>query len=171
MEQVAHESRTFRRSRDVEEKDAGKPYLTANIDRAIVMTQYDLRGFSHPMGLRIEEPVPKFLDATIGNFISFAANAGREKTDPDFVDYFRSSFDAYLAMCKRFVACCDGSEREATQLIIREFARQHKEMAAKIAAGELEDSNGYLKPLKRDNRMGKAVLALAEAFEVNLSEC
>lgn len=170
MEQVVQESQAVRHPRTVEEKDVGKPYLTANIDRAIVMTQYDLRGFAHPLGLRIEEPVPKFLDATIGNFISFAAHANREVTDPDFVDYFRSSFDDYLAMCKRFAACCDSSEREATQLIIREFARQHREMAVKIAAGELEDSSGYLKPLKRDNRMGKAVLSLAEAFEVNLSE-
>ena len=170
MEQVAQESNASHGWKDVEEKDAGKPYLTANIDRAIVMTQYDLRGFAHPLGVRIEKHVPKFFDATINNFICFAAHVGKKKTDPEFVSYFDSSFDEYLAMCNRFAGCCDSSEREATQFIIREFVLQHKEMTAKIAAGELDNRNGYLQPLNRDNRMGKAIIALAEAFEVNLSE-
>ncbi len=154
----------------VAEKDKGKPFLTAHIDRAIVMTQYDLRGFSHPLGMRLHHKHPKYLDAAIANFISFAADAGHDgtKTDPKFVGYFDSSFKDYLAMCKRLAACCDGSEKEAIQLIVGEFIRQHKDMGAKIASGKIDDKNGYLKPLVKTNRMGKAVIALATAFDVEV---
>lgn len=153
----------------VAEKDKGKPYLTANIDRAIVMTQYDLRGFAHPLGLRIQHKHPKYLDATIGNFMSFASHAGeRERTDPKHVDYFDSPFKDYLAMCRRLAECCDESEKEAIQLVIGEFIRQHADMTAEVASGKIDDRGGYLKPLTKHNRMGKAVIALAMAFDVKL---
>jgi hypothetical protein len=153
----------------VAEKDKGKPFLTANIDRAIVMTQYDLRGFSHPLGFRIHHQHPKYLDATIGNFVSFAADAGHDgkKTDEKFVGYFDSSFKDYLAMCKRLVECCDGSEKEAIQLIVGKFIHQHKDMTAKVKVGKMEKT-GYLRPMHKNNRMGKAIIALATAFDVDL---
>lgn len=159
--------RKIRLAPTVEEKDAGKSYLTANIDRAIVMTQYDLRGFAHPMGFRLHHKHPKYLDAAIANLTAFAANVSHGATDTSYVGYFDSSFKDYLAMCKRFAACCDGSEKEAIQLIVREFVRQHKDMAAKIAAGKIQDP-GYLKPIMKKNRMGNAIIALAQAFDVKL---
>ena len=161
--------RHIRLAPTIAEKDADKPFLTANIDRAVVMTQYDLRGFAHPMGFRLHHKHPKYLDAAIANLTAFAADAGHngKRTDAKFVGYHDSSFKDYLAMCKRLAACCDGSEKEAIQLIIREFVRQHKDMAAKITAGKIQDP-GYLKPLTKKNRMGKAIIALAQAFDVKL---
>lgn len=77
-------------------------FLTPNIDRAIVMTQYDLRGFVHPFGLREEERHSKSLAATTCNFVAFAAGMGKpEKTPPahePYASYFDSSFEDYLAM-------------------------------------------------------------------------
>ena len=146
------------------------PFLRANIDRAIVMTQYDLRGFADPVGMRFDGNTPKTLDALTGNFVGFAAGLGKdgsEPTDDSYVSYWDSSFEQYLAMCQKLAEACDGSEKEAIQLIIQEIVRQSNELKAKVAAGELEQS-GYLKPLSKDNRWGNAILALAEVFEVDL---
>lgn len=165
---VSPAAKVLRLGPTIAEKDAGKPFLTAHIDRAIVMTQFDLRGFSHPLGFRLHHQHPKYLDATICNFVSFAANAGSaEATDPKFVGYFDSTFKDYLAMCRRLAKCCDGSEKEAIQLIVAEFIRQHKDMTTKVATGEIEDT-GYLQPLVKENCMGKAVIALATTFGVNI---
>jgi len=145
-------------------------FLRGNIDRAIVMTQYDLRGFAHPLGFRFEEKDPKSLDAITGNFIKFAAGCGGgRKSTHECADYFKSSFEDYLAMCQVLIEDCDDSEREAIQLIVQEFVRQSEEMNAEVAAGKREASI-YLQPLERGNRWGKAVLALAEAFEVKLEQ-
>lgn len=151
----------------VEEKDAGKPFLTRNIDRAIVMTQYDLRGFGHPLGFRIRGLSPKSFDATVANLIRFAAGCATQVTDPEFVGYSESTFEEYLAMCKRLAACCDGSEREAIQLIVRTFIRRHKSMTTKVGMGKMKPSP-YLTPLEKDNELGKAIIALATAFGVDL---
>jgi hypothetical protein len=145
-------------------------FLTQNIDRAIVMTQYDLRGFAHPLGFREDYmKSAKSLVATTGNLMAFAANCGRDRkrTDRYYANYFTSSFKSYLAMCQRLVRDCDDSEKEAIQLIVQEIVRQSKEMKAEVATGEREASE-YLKPLKKSNYWGKAVLALAMAFEVKL---
>lgn len=144
-------------------------FLRANIDRAIVMTQYDLRGFAHPMGFRIEERSAKSLDTTTGNFMGFAAGCGegRTPTDEHYADYFESSYEDYLAMCQRLLKDCDGSQMEAIQLIVQEIVKQSEEMKAEVVAGKMEASF-YLHPLEKSNRWGKAVLALAKAFEVTL---
>lgn len=148
-------------------------FLTTNIDRAIVMTQYDLRGFAHPLGFREKnKSSAKSLDATTGNFIGFAAGLGhgdRRPTDENYADYFESSYEDYLAMCQRLAKDCDLSQREAIQLIVQEIVKQSEEMKAEVVAGKREAS-AYLKPLEKSNRWGKAVLALAEAFEVKLEQ-
>ncbi len=144
-------------------------FLTANIDRAIVMTQYDLRGFAHPLGFREDHKNAKSLDAITGNFMAFAACCGEDRmpTNEHYADYCNSSFEDYLAMCQRMAEGCDESEKEAIQLIVQEIVKQSEEMKAEVFAGKREAS-AYLKPLEKSNRWGKAVLALAEAFEVKL---
>ena len=143
-------------------------FLTANIDRAIVMTQFDLRGFAHPLGFRMKEKSSKSLYMITGNLVGFAAGLGHEdgkSTDEAYASYHESSYEDYLAMCKRLFEDCDGSEKEAIQLIVLEIVKQSKEMKAEVASGKMEAS-GYLKPLEKSNTWGKAVLALAEVFEV-----
>ncbi|QQG42741.1 MAG: hypothetical protein HYW15_00765 [Candidatus Giovannonibacteria bacterium] len=144
------------------------PFLRENIDRAIVMTQYDLRGFAHPLGFRMESKNSKNLDAITNNLAAIAAGFGhkeRKHTDEAYADYFGSSFEDYLAMCQRLAKDCDSSEKEAIQLIVQEIIKQSEEMKAEVAAGKRRPS-GYLQPLEKQNRWGKAVLALAEAFGV-----
>ncbi len=147
-------------------------FLNANIDRAIVMTQYDLRGFTHPLRFRVKRLSAKSLDAITGNFMGFAAGLGhgdRKATDEAYADYFTSSFEDYLAMCKRLANDCDSSQEEAIQLIVQEIVKQSEEMKAEVAAGKRERSV-LLMPLEKSNRWGKAVLALTEAFKVFLEQ-
>lgn len=149
-------------------------FSSANIDRAIVLTQFDLRGFYHPTGIRLPfEASPKFLDCTTGNFLKFAAGTAQFQVLTDNPpDYFHSSYEEYFDGCCRLAADCDWAQKEAIQLIIQEILRQHKKMVADAAAGKLNktEASKYLKPLEKGNRWGKAVLALAEAFEVNLEQ-
>jgi hypothetical protein len=149
-------------------------FLTARIDRAIVMTQYDLRGFGHPLGFRHEyNGSPKCFYFIAFNFFAFAAHA-REKeppTDPAYVSMHQQepTYDAYLAMCQQLKRDCDLSQIEAIQLLTKQMVKQSREMQAEVAAGTRKLSN-YLKPLDKNNRWGMAVLALAEVFDVNLKE-
>ena len=142
------------------------PFLIANIDRAIVMTQYDLRGFVHPLGFRQKEMTGKTLDAITGNFVAFAIGLGNERGPTvAYTDYFESSFEEYLAMCKQFAEACDLSEKEAIQLLIREIMKKDEEMKAEVAAKK-RDPDGYLRPIDESNRWGRAILALVEAFDI-----
>lgn len=145
-------------------------FLTANIDRAIVITQYDLRGFYHPLGFRCSVLTPKHLDAITNNFLFFAAGCGRDKipTVANLPDYHRAPYKDYLATCKKFVADCDLSQIEAIQLIILDIVKKNGEMRAKVDAGEMP-SSPYLRSLDKDNHWGRAVLALVEAFNVELN--
>lgn len=145
------------------------PFLIASIDRAIVMTQYDLRGFGHPLGFRIPAMNPKSLYILTGNFIGFAAMVSNDQTGPADESYVKfssdASFEERLAMCHKLAASCDKSQKEAIQLIVKEIVVQSEQMKAKVAAGTRESSN-YLMPLDKTNCWGMTVLALAEAFEV-----
>jgi hypothetical protein len=146
-------------------------FLTANIDAAIVMTQFDLRGFAHPLGFR-EKPLggAKSLDATTGNLMYFAAGYGQrdeKPTDDALPDYRKCSYEGYLAACQRLAESCNLQEKEAIQIIVKEIIRQSYTMKAEFAVGQREASH-YLFPLEKGNRWGNAVLALVEAFEVKL---
>src|SRR4051812_29035849 len=101
-------------------------FLMANIDRAIVVTQCDLRGFWHPLGFREEKGNPKSLDATTANLVAFAAGGGQPEgegsgwTVENRPDYWNCSYEDYLAMCKQFAGDCDEAQKEAIQLIVLE---------------------------------------------------
>lgn len=143
-------------------------FLTANIDRAIVLTQFDLRGFMHPLGFRIEEKHPKYLEATTANLVAFAAgySGGKRPTVKPYVRFFDCTFEEYLDMCRKFAADCDLTQKEAIQLIVKEIVRQNRWMRAQIKNGKMKPSL-YLHTLDKDNRWGRAVIALSIAFEVN----
>lgn len=145
-------------------------FLTANIDRGIVMTQYDLRGFAHPLGFRCEGVSPKNLNAITGNLVAFCSFNGddtSEATDESYIDYFKRNYEQCLNFCTRLAADCDLSQREAIQLIVQEIVRQSEQLKAEVQAGTREPS-AYLEPLDKTNAWGITVLALAEAFEVVL---
>ncbi len=145
-------------------------FLYSNIDRAIVATQYDLRGFWHPLGFRMPKESAKSLHATTTNFMNFAAGCAKEDssgpTDENYVRWHKCTHEEYLAMCKRLVNDCDLSEKEAIQLIIKDIAEQMEGLRAKKERGET--NSGYVMTMDKDNRWGMVILALAEAFEVSL---
>lgn len=145
-----------------------KVYLTESIDRAIVMTQYDLRGFLHPVGFRIKGKDSKSLDAITNNLMAFAIKGSKDE-DLNYARYHESSFDDYLKMCKNVAKDCGVSQKEAIQLIIQEIVKQNKELRAEVTAGTRKASP-YLRPLEKDNPWGKAVSALSEAFEVKIED-
>lgn len=146
--------------------ETGKNYLRANIDRAIVLTQFDLRGFLHPLGFRQKfMSSPKSLDATTCNLLAVAAGLGAnsQPTDTQFKHYGLGSYEETLAMCKRLAADCDCFQKEALQIILQEIVRQNKQMRTEVAGG-MREASGYLHPLNQNSAWGKTVLALSEAF-------
>ena len=145
-------------------------FLTQNIDRAIVMTQFDLRGFLHPFGFRIKgRPCTKYLLAIPSNMVAFAAGLGRKDSPPTddlYVDSFEASYEIYLSMCKRLASCCDLSQKEAIQIIVKDVVAQAEELR-----GNIEDPQRLpLLALNKETRWGRVVLSLIDAFEVQLEE-
>ena len=125
------------------------PFLKENIDRAIVVTQYDLRGFMSAFGIRIDGNTPKTIYAITVNLPSFAAGLGKDDetpTDSSYVGFRKSLFDEYLVMCKRLAGDCDRYQKEAIQLIIRDIFHQAEKMKAEIAEGKREASHYLLLP-------------------------
>ncbi len=144
------------------------PFLKANIDRAIVITQFDLRGFWHPLGFRTPEVSPKSLGAITWNLTAFAAHNGDDTskpTDESFVESMSSPYVRYLIMCKRFAEDCDLSQKEAIQLIIQDILKTHAKLTAETQAG-VRNHSAYLEELDSSTIWGRNTLALMEAFEV-----
>ena len=113
---------------------------------------------------------PKTLFCIPANFISIAAgrNDDRNPTDADYADYFESSYEAFLAMCKCLVEKCYPSQKHAIGLIVKEIAVKDKRMKAEVAAGKRKET-AFLKPLEKDNPWGRAMLALVEALGFKVS--
>ncbi len=147
-------------------EETDRNYLSANIDCAIVRTQFDLRGALHPLGLRRKfMDSPKSLDATTCNLLAIAVGLMTESrpTDTEFKYYGSGSYKETLVMCKRLAADCDCFQKEAFQIILQEIVRQNRQMRTEVAAGAREASE-HLHPLDTNTAWGKTVLALAEAF-------
>lgn len=143
-------------------------FLRGSVDRAIVMTQYDLRGFAHPLGFRITKKHPKYHFALMCNFMSFCCMSAVKGQAIEGSVYFSDCTDEeYLAMCKELATFCDESQKEAIQLIIKAMARQHMMFRRQIVAGRLEESR-YFAQVVKSTITGKVLLSLAEAFEVPL---
>ena len=145
--------------------------LTPCIDRSIVMTQYDLRGFAHSVLGRVSDN-PKSFNATVMNFLSFIVydqKAGAMR-DPAFFgsgDHDHRPYEDFLVMCRRIHEFCDLSQVEAIQFIIRDFLSKHAEWMTKIESGECEKT-GYITELTQETQLGKVILSLAGAFEVDI---
>lgn len=145
-----------------------KMYLQANIDRAIVVTLCDLHGCSIGGLLQRSENSPKGLNATICNFMSYVGmGESRKPTNDSYVGSNDSSFDDYLAMCKRAAQDVDFYQKAAIQMIVKDMLRRVDELNVQISAGKIEPT-AYLKPIEKSNYLGKILIALAEAFEVEL---
>ncbi len=148
------------------------PFFRPNIDRAIVMTQFDLRGFWHPLGIRSDGVNPKNLAAITWNLAAGATRDSNESYIPDDGTVVRSMdapFEDFLDMCQRLAEACDMSQKEAIQLIIQDILATHAKLTAEVNAGTRKASQ-YLEELDRTTQWGRNILALMEAFQVESSE-
>ncbi len=91
----------------------------------------------------------------------------QKPTDDSYVESNESSFDDYLAMCKRAAKDVDFYQKASIQAIVKDMLRRVEELNVQILAGEIEPTP-YLKPIEKSNYLGKTLIALAEAFEVEL---
>jgi len=143
-------------------------FSKANIDRAIVQTQYDLRGFQHPHGFRLDRDSSTGLFYSVINFMPIAAGFGTTEVQdkpPGYITAHKSTYEQYLDACKSLGKACDPTQREAILYLLREILEMHTEIEEKISSGKLKES-GYLLPLEKNNYWGKVLLALTEAFYV-----
>lgn len=149
-------------------------FLDKNINNAIIITQYNLRGFQHPLGFRLKYlESPKCLDATTANFMMLALGFINKLEDAedyplDYADYFSSTYEDYSIMCTDMMKVCTAPQIEAIQIIVKEFIYQGRKIQFEIKHKKRPVSQ-YSFILKKDNNWGKAVISLAKAFKVSLT--
>ena len=122
-------------------------FETANIDRTIVLTQYDLREYYCALQVRMAfKTYGARFEAITATFVSRAIGLGKEgaePTDESYVMYSDSSFENYLVMCKRLTEACDLSQKDAIQLIIWEIVKQYVEIKAVLTVMGQAKFNNY----------------------------
>lgn len=142
------------------------PFETANIDRAIIMTQYDLRGFLSPLGIRFKKmSSEKSFWSTIINFMAFTIGLGHQKPTDTYANPSICTFKEYLEMCEKLKSVCNESQKEAIQLLLQEILEQSKEMKEEVVAKKRKISP-YLQPFQKKFDSSKALIALGQTFEV-----
>ena len=148
-------------------------YLKENIDAAIVCTQFDLRGFWHPLGFRCKLPLEgKDLSYIPVNLIGFAVGFGKKENNVATDESYCSPFDEKTTkesvdkMCKKFAQDCDLFRREAIQLIIKDILKAFHECRDRIAKGE-EETKYIPEVLDNNTNWGMLMVSLVEAFEVD----
>ena len=149
------------------------PIRREKIDRAIVMTQSDLRGFWHPLGFRVgRAKSSKSHHALTCNLMAFVLlDDDGNVLDGCYVDRRDASYEDYLAMCQEVCRRCTPDQKEAIQLIILDIFTMGEEIKVGMVSGDIQ-TLGYLgpidQPLDKSSVQGRAVFALAEAFGVDL---
>lgn len=143
-------------------------YLTKNIDRAIVMTQADLRGFFHPLGCRFKPNTAKDVFYATINLPSFMSHAKDDGDEPDatFVSAFdnEATYAQHVAMAKAMADACDLSQAEAIDLILQKIAREMSRFRKQHEAGEYKGNANYIGKLDKDTAWGRTFLAMREGF-------
>lgn len=143
-------------------------FLAANIDRAIVNTQFDLRGFAHALNFRSNSN--KTFSFIPENFLAYVVGLDvGSPTDDSYVRMDERSYDECIIMLDRLATHCSDQQKEAIQLIVKDIIIKSEERREKVARGE-EEPCVYLYPLEEDNQWGMVVVSLMEAFDVSLEE-
>ena len=142
-------------------------YRIQDIDRGIVMTQTDLRGFYHPLGFRTKRKVAKYVWYATINLPAFMAGVSVKdhEVDPTFVSADSdATYEQHVAMAKAMAEACDASQAEAIELILRNITRKMSVYRKQLAAGKLDGPPAYVHELTKDNIWGTTILALREGF-------
>lgn len=146
-------------------------FVKSNIDRAIVLTLFDLNGFQWPTGFRAPRSKDykgfSFIPANLVAFSDGYFSTGeRQASDPSHPNLFKSRFADYLETCRRLARACDKAQREAVRNIIKEILERH-EKRSRLPVDSIDPSSrAYIFPLRKGNYWGKALIALATAFRV-----
>jgi len=135
------------------------PFKSENINSAIIATQYDLRGFFHPLGFRMKkgECGAKLFSVIPGNLVAFAifGSEPRNATDDSYVPR-DAPYEEYLNMCLRFAEDCNPAQKEAVQIILEEIKTQAEEVK--------RDSGRQGCFLGEGSEFEKVMKALTQAF-------
>jgi len=143
-------------------------YRIQDIDRAIVMTQADLRGFYHPMGLRVIPTAAKFVFYTTINLPAFMAGISDEnhETDETYVSAdSKATYEQHVIMAKAMAEACNVTQVEAIDLILRSIVRKMNTYRKEREAGILTSSEGYIYTRDKTNIWGITVLSMREGFK------
>lgn len=148
-----------------------------HIQFAVAQTRIDLQHLQ-----RIEaaddrrQNGPQCLDEIPGNFLARAAGLiGPQRRGTGEINilpsYKESSFDDMLAACHQLAADSDDEGYQTTNIrvIIYDILRHRQEMAAEIAA-RIRNPSSKIRPLDRSHPWGRAMIALAIAFDVPYTE-
>ena len=144
-------------------------YLTKNIDRAIVMTQADLRGFFHPLGIRLKPNSAKdvfYATINLPGFMSGSSKDEEEERDETYVSALDNdaTYEQHVAMAKAMADACDLSQAEAIDLILQRIAREMSRFRKQHEAGEYEGNANYIGKLDKETTWGRTFLAMREGF-------
>ena len=128
------------------------PFKSENINSAIIATQYDLRGFYHPLGFRLKkgECGCKLFSYIPMNLVGFAIKSNPHcPTDDSYVDS-DAPFEQYLNMCQRFASDCNPAQKEAVQIILGDIMSQLEGVKQKSYQHQflLEEGSDFEKVMK-----------------------
>lgn len=139
------------------------------VSRAIIETQFNLRGHESVLGTRTppEEMGPEDIYTILQNFIRVARQGSEESIDA-WLSRSHPSL-AHLALCKKLAKSCNMYAKEAVQYLISDIARWNEQMRLEICEGKRKASASII-PHSEETGEGRTLLALAEAFEVNLEK-
>ncbi len=155
-------------------------FLSENINDAILLSQYDMRGYVHPLGFRMNGIEAKGLSYLPVNLIQFSAGWGKKDDSgnkleptiaPDLLFYYNEenlTYEKILALCQKFVSECNRYQKEAIQFLLKDVLNKTAELKAE--AESKNERTAYIRPLDQSNNWGKIMLGLMEAFDVKVDE-
>jgi hypothetical protein len=132
------------------------------------MTQADLRGFYHPLGLRMRPGIAKYLFYTTINLPAFMSGTASDshEVDSSFVSADSgAAYEQHVEMAKAMAEACDVSQVEAIGLLLRSMIRKMKKFRKQRDAGQYDGPEGYISELSKDNIWGITVLSMMEGFD------
>lgn len=160
--------------------EAQNKFLSININRAILSSRYDMRGYLHPLGFRMDGIQAKGLSYLPINLIHFSASIGiRDENDkepectinPEIMFYYTDNdltYEKVLNLCKKFFVECNYIQKEEIQLLLKDVLNRTEEL--KKEAELKGEKNFYIRPLDKNTNWGKIMLGLMETFDVKAEE-
>ena len=155
-------------------------FLSENINSAILGSQYDMRGYVHALGFRMDNIGSKGLSYLPINLITFSAGCGKKGENDDeipctiapeimfYYDEKNLTYEKVLNLCKKLFTECNYIQKEAIQLLLKDVLNKTEELKAEAELKNEKDA--YIRPLDKNTNWGKIMLGLMEAFDVKVDQ-